>query len=51
MGGEGRGTYTEPEDDVAVGWVAGAAGELLFAGGVNDDGVFQGSFVMGFGQH
>ena len=32
-------------DDVAVGWVAGAAGELFCAGGVDDDGVFEGAFV------
>ena len=33
LGGNGGvgGTYAEPVDDVAVGWVAGAAGELLVA--------------------
>ena len=42
--GEGKkGTYAEPVVDVAVGWVAGAAGELLFAGGVYGDGVVEGS--------
>ena len=57
VGWDGKGrevvvdTYTEPVDDVAVGWVAGAARELFFSGGVDDDGVFEGSFVMGSGQH
>ena len=40
-------TYAEPVDDVAVGWVAGAAGELFFAGGVDGDGVFESAFVKG----
>jgi len=40
---EEKRTYAEPEDDVAVGWVAGAAGELLVAGGSDDDGVVEGS--------
>ena len=44
-------TYFEPVDDVAVGWVAGAACELFFARGVDDDGVFEGSFLIGLGQH
>ena len=44
-------TYTEPMDNVAVSWVAGAAGELFFASGVDDDGVFEGAFVTGSGQH
>ena len=44
-------TYLEPVDDVAVGWVAGAACELFFTGGVDDDGVFEGSFVTGTGQY
>ena len=40
----GRGkTYTEPADDVAVGWAAGTAGELLIADCVYDDGVVEGS--------
>ena len=42
MGG-GRGAYAEPVDDVAVSWVAGAAGELFIAGGVDGDGVVEGS--------
>lgn len=41
--GGGERTYAEPVDDVAVGWVAGAAGELLLAGGVDDDGVVEGA--------
>ena len=53
MGADGGGleTYFEPVDDVAVGWVAGAAGELFLASGVDNDGVFEGAFVMGLGQH
>ncbi len=56
-GWDGRGreeeveTYTEPVDDVAVGWVAGTARELFFASGVDDYGFFEGSFVTGSGQH
>lgn len=49
-GGEGVKTYAEPVDDVAVGWVAGAAGELFFAGGVDGNGVFEGSFARRPGQ-
>ncbi len=54
-GWDGRGrekvveTYTEPVDDMAVGWAAGAAGELFFASGVDDDGVLEGSFVTASG--
>ena len=49
IGWEGRGweevveTYAEPVDDVAVDWVAGAAGELFYASGVDGDGVLEGS--------
>ena len=45
VGGGGLETYFEPVDDVAVGWVAGAAGELFLASGVDDDRVFEGAFV------
>lgn len=37
--------HIEPDCDVAVGRVAGAAGELLVAGRVDDDGVVEGAFA------
>lgn len=40
-------TYTEPDDDVGVGGRAGAASELLLAGGADQDGVLQGSLAAG----
>lgn len=38
---------TEPDDDVGVGGRAGAASELLLAGGADQDGVLQGSLAAG----
>ena len=37
-------------DDVAVGWTAGAAGELFVAGRVDDDGVVEGA-CLGFSHY
>ena len=42
-------TYVEPEDDVAVGRVARAAGVLFVTGGVDHDGVVEGACCFGTG--
>lgn len=39
--------HAEPDGPVRVRRVAGAAGVLLFAGGVDDDGVVEGACVDG----
>ena len=42
-------TYIEPEYDVAIGWVARAAGVLFIPGRVDDDRVVEGAYCFKFG--
>ena len=42
-------TYQKPVYNVTIGWAARASGKLLVAGGINDDGVLEGTYYFSIG--